>query len=160
MKGQEGGWMTQIKQDKTDRQDWMAILAKANWTDLALLWDDFGNKPDYKTLRAAETGLIMLRARTGAIGAAFNMGEATVTRSSVVSDNHIQGHAYILGRNGLHAEVAAEVDAALQNDKLHQMVMACIIKPLKATALDKKQQTEQKAAATKVDFFTLVRGED
>lgn len=152
--------MTQIKQNKTDRQQWMAVLAKADWTNLALLWDDFGNKPNCKRLRPAETGLIMLRARTGAIGAPFNMGEVTVTRSSVLSDTHIQGHAYILGRNGLHAEVAAEVDAALQDDALHQVVMARIIKPLKAIETDRKHQAQQKAAATKVDFFTLVRGED
>ncbi|MBL1420364.1 MAG: phosphonate C-P lyase system protein PhnG [Alphaproteobacteria bacterium] len=152
--------MTHIKPEKTNRQNWMVVLAKANWADLALLWDDFGNKPNYKILRPAETGLIMLRARTGAVGAPFNMGETTVTRSSVVSDSQIQGHAYILGRNGLHAEVAAEVDAALQDNNLHQVVMARIINPLKTAASNKKHQAQQKTAATKVDFFTLVRGED
>ncbi|MBL1241203.1 MAG: phosphonate C-P lyase system protein PhnG [OCS116 cluster bacterium] len=152
--------MTQLSTDKTNRQDWMAVLAKANWTDLALLWDDFGDKPNYKTLRKPETGLIMLRARTGATGAKFNMGEATVTRASVISDHNHQGHAYILGRNTLHAEVAAEVDAALQDDACQQQILTRIIAPLKAAALDKKQKIQQKTAATKVDFFTLVRGED
>ena len=38
---------------------------------------------DYVELRAAETGLVMLRGRIGGDGDPFNLGEATVTRAAV-----------------------------------------------------------------------------
>ncbi|MEO1161400.1 MAG: phosphonate C-P lyase system protein PhnG, partial [Pseudomonadota bacterium] len=58
----------------SDRQDWMAVLAKAPARLLDELWSAFDGKPQFSSLREPETGLVMVRARAGGEGAAFNMG--------------------------------------------------------------------------------------
>ena len=138
----------------------MAILAKATWPALEALWRDRSDKPDFNLLRAPETGLVMVRARAGGTGDPFNMGEATVTRCAVVSGTGHTGHAYILGRNHHHARTAAEIDALLQDDTVRDSLMQEIIMPLAGQAAARVQQERAKAAATRVDFFTMVRGED
>ncbi|MEM7634804.1 MAG: phosphonate C-P lyase system protein PhnG [Pseudomonadota bacterium] len=143
-----------------DRQDWMAVLARAPADLLENLWSGFDGKPSFKPLREPETGLVMVRARAGGEGAQFNMGEATVTRCSVISSTGQTGHAYVLGRDVNHARAAAEIDAGLQDGKLFADLDRDIIQPLK-NAHDKARQLHRgKVAATRVDFFTLVRGED
>src|SRR5512139_3658243 len=64
------------------RPQWMRLLALAEWTDLEARSRDLAGQP-HDVLRAPETGLVMLRGRMGATGAAFNLGEATVTRCAV-----------------------------------------------------------------------------
>ena len=144
----------------TDRKRWMSILANAPWPALDALWSQRCNKPLFTVLRAPETGLVMVRARAGGAGNPFNMGEATVTRCAVVSGNGHTGHAYILGRNHHHARAAAEIDALLQDDALRSNLMDEVIVPLAGQKLARIQSERAKTAATKVDFFTMVRGED
>ena len=144
----------------TDRKKWMSVLAKAPWPALEALWRDRPGKPHFSVLRAPETGLVMVRTRAGGSGNPFNMGEATVTRCAVVSVTGHTGHAYILGRNHLHARAAAEIDALLQDDTVRDALMEEVIAPLAGQASDRAQQERAKTAATKVDFFTMVRGED
>ena len=55
--------------------------------------------PDYVELRAAESGLVMVRGRIGGDGAPFNLGEATVTRATVRLASGEVGFAYVLGRD-------------------------------------------------------------
>ncbi len=86
--------------------------------------------------------------------------KATVTRCCVRSDSGKTGHAYILGRDHKHARLAAEVDAALQQDENREGLMNSIIMPLAERHEAKLDLHRKKVAATKVDFFTLVRGED
>ncbi len=144
----------------SDRQDWMAVLARAPAQLLGELWSAFDAKPEFRSLREPETGLVMVRARAGGEGAQFNMGEATVTRCSVISSTGRTGHAYVLGRDVNHARSAAEIDAGLQDASLFADLHRAIIQPLQQAHDEARQLHRGKVAATKVDFFTLVRGED
>jgi len=147
--------------DQAARRDWMAVLAKAEPEALLALWQD---RPEatlpWHFLRRPETGLTMLRSRAGGDGQRFNLGEATVTRCSVEVRGELTGHAYLLGRNHRHAEAAARLDALLQDPELRAALLRDIVEPLRAAQEAKRTLASRKAAATKVDFFTLVRGED
>src|ERR1700731_2804267 len=65
------------------RPGWLAVLAKAKVGELQAAWDALGDKPRYRVLRPAETGLVMLRGRIGGTGQPFNLGEMTMTRAAV-----------------------------------------------------------------------------
>lgn len=135
----------------------MRILSLSSWSDLESCAKEYADTV-HDVLRAPETGLVMLRGRMGATGAAFNLGEATVTRCAVRLADGTEGHAYVMGRNGAHARLAALCDALLQADAtvLPQKVIA----PLEAKLRARQVEASTKAAATKVDFFTMVRGDD
>ena len=76
------------------------------------------------------------------------------------------GHAHVQGRDKTHALRAAVVDALLQGgaDALLQggedALSAAVLIPLRAEEAAAHALRAAKAAATKVEFFTLVRGED
>ena len=48
----------------------------------------------------------------------------------------------------------------LQEKDSRDRIMSDIIIPLQQDLRDRKQKIQSKVAATRVDFFTLVRGED
>lgn len=121
--------------------------------------DNFARMP-CDMIRKPETGLVMLRGRMGGTGAAFNLGEATVTRCAVRTAKGHEGHAYVMGRNHEHARIAAVCDALLQDENDHAMVEALVLQPLEKRIAEQRSLAARKAAATKVDFFTLVRGEN
>jgi alpha-D-ribose 1-methylphosphonate 5-triphosphate synthase subunit PhnG len=132
----------------------MAILARASAEELSARLAALGSLPEAETLRAPETGLVMVRGRAGGDGDAFNLGEMTVTRCAVRLGTHI-GHAYIAGRDHSKARLAALLDAALQDQALQPALLQSIIEPL-ASAQQAARATEaRKAAATRVDFFTM-----
>jgi alpha-D-ribose 1-methylphosphonate 5-triphosphate synthase subunit PhnG len=118
-----------------------------------------GAEPAHSILRAPELGGVMVRGRAGAVGAAFNLGEITVTRCSVRLSSGEVGHAYVQGRDKAKARVAALVDALMQTPKAER-VEAAMLAPLRAEANARVAARAARAAATKVDFFTMVRGED
>lgn len=140
------------------RKAWMGLLAKAPAADLALLWADFP-APDHSVLRTPEVGGVMVRGRAGAVGAAFNLGEMTVVRASVKLSDGTVGHAYVQGRDKAHALSAALIDALMQTGSAAQ-IEAQILTPLRDQITLRNATRAAKAAATKVDFFTMVRGED
>ena len=132
----------------------MAILARASAEELSARLAALGPLSEAETLRAPETGLVMVRGRAGGDGDAFNLGEMTVTRCAVRLGAHI-GHAYIAGRDHSKARLAALLDAALQDQALQPALLQSIIEPL-ARAQQAARATEaRKAAATRVDFFTM-----
>ena len=137
----------------------MRLLALSSWNDLKACTDDFVNTP-CDIIRPPETGLVMLRGRIGGTGDAFNVGEATVTRCAVRTAKGHEGHAYVMGRNHGHAKIAAVCDALLQDESYHTKVEAQVLQPLQKLLEDRRSLAAHKAAATKVDFFTLVRGEN
>lgn len=145
--------------DIRSRQHWMAILAKAMWDNLEQMWKSFPISCPYTLLRKPETGLVMVEGRTGGTGAPFNLGETTVTRCTVSLQSGEVGHAYVMGRNHQHAEIAAICDALMQSEH-HNKTAREIIEPLERLAQKGNAKQAAKAAATKVDFFTVVRGED
>lgn len=132
----------------------MAILARASAEDLSARLAALGPLPEAETLRAPETGLVMVRGRAGGDGDAFNLGEMTVTRCAVRLGAHI-GHAYIAGRDHAKARLAALLDAALQDQALQPALMQGIIEPLAAAQQAARAAEARKAAATRVDFFTM-----
>lgn len=145
-----------------DRQKWMATLAKAPADALKSAWADFPEheKPDTSFLRAPEFGMTMVRGRAGSGGARFNVGEMTITRCTVRVSEGVTGTAYVQGRDKERAVIAATVDAMTQVPAMRSSAAASIIEPLDALIADERSTEARKTAATKVDFFTMVRSRD
>lgn len=150
----------------TIRQAWMATLAKADLKQLEELIQEL-DIPKYKFLRSPEIGLAMVRGRAGGTGEVFNLGEITITRCVIqmnpdqdrLSDQAISGFGYVAGRSLRHAEIAAVCDALLQDPNWYDQIDQEIIQPLRSTAQQQQEVKQQQTAATKVNFFTLLRGE-
>ena len=87
-------------------------------------------------------------------------GEATVTRCAVRLNSGEEGHAYVMGRNAAHAHLAAICDALLQTEEGASEVRGKVLAPLEVKLQESQILASTKAAATKVDFFTMVRGDD
>jgi alpha-D-ribose 1-methylphosphonate 5-triphosphate synthase subunit PhnG len=141
-----------------ERQKWLSVLARADRAAIESLTAD-QDLPDVETLRPAEVGLVMVRGQAGGNGQRFNLGEMPVTRCSVRSLAGHVGHGYVQGRDKAHAELAATLDAALQEPGRRAALTEAVIQPLAEALADQKKAIEAKAAATKVDFFTMVRGQ-
>ena len=144
----------------TDRRAWMAVLAKSCCQELKEKWEMLDDIPKYHFLKEPETGLVMVQARAGGRGSRFNFGEMTMTKCIVELEAGTEGHAYIAGSDAAHAEMAAVIDALLQEKDSRDRIMSDVITPLQQDLRDRKQKIQSKVAATRVDFFTLVRGED
>lgn len=151
------------------RQQWMSILAKAPVDQLVTLSEPFlkdfldDAEPEssaVKVIRAPEIGLTQVRARMGGTGAQFNVGDVTMTRCVVQINAREYGHSYVLGRDKKHALIAAKLDALLQNQDCYEPIYSKVISPLTQLLKAQQQAKQAASAATKVDFFTLVRGED
>jgi alpha-D-ribose 1-methylphosphonate 5-triphosphate synthase subunit PhnG len=115
--------------------------------------------PAHDILREPEDGLVMLRGRAGGDGAAFNLGEATVSRAAVRLASGEVGFGYTLGRDREKARMIALCDALVQSDEFAGAVEAAVIAPLRAATAARRQQKAAETAATRVDFYTMVRGE-
>lgn len=138
------------------RRDWLGLIARAPADRLAALWPE--TAPAFTWLRRPETGSMMVQGRAGAVGAAFNLGEVTVTRASIRLECGTVGHAMVQGRDMHKAERAALLDALLQTERGARL-QAEVLRPLQAAEAETAATRARRAAATKVDFFTLVRGE-
>ncbi|HWJ75763.1 MAG TPA: phosphonate C-P lyase system protein PhnG [Kaistia sp.] len=140
------------------RQALMATLAAASSDELGAALASLGDVPAATDIRPAESGLVMLRGRAGGDGRAFNLGEATVTRTAVRLADGRTGFAYHLGRDSRKARVAAILDGLWQGAERPRVekALAGLRDRLAATAETKARRV----AATRVDFFTMVRGED
>jgi alpha-D-ribose 1-methylphosphonate 5-triphosphate synthase subunit PhnG len=141
------------------RKAWMSLLAQADAGELKRLWAAFGRDPAFDWLRPPEAGGVMLRGRMGGAGAPFNLGEMTVTRCALTLTDGTVGHAYVQGRSKPKAEIAAKVDALMQTEAA-EALRAAVLDPLQVARRARKEARAAKAAATKVEFFTMVRGED
>jgi alpha-D-ribose 1-methylphosphonate 5-triphosphate synthase subunit PhnG len=144
------------------RRRWMAVLAKANAHELESAWARLASQPDYETLRGPETGLVMVRGRIGGTGDAFNLGEMSMTRCAIrlhAGDGGVEavGFAFVAGRDRRHAELAAVFDALLQGESDRGRLHRDVIEPLAASQAARKARAVQQSAATRVDFFTMVR---
>jgi alpha-D-ribose 1-methylphosphonate 5-triphosphate synthase subunit PhnG len=140
------------------RQHWMGVLARAQLNELqpyeAALKD-----AEYQLIRAPEIGMTLVRGRMGGDGAAFNVGEMSVTRCVVRLADGRTGYSYLAGRDKAHAELAALADAHLQGTQ-PSLWLSDLITALAAAQAKRRAQKEADTAATKVEFFTLVRGEN
>lgn len=142
----------------TGRKAVLDTLAAAPARALAEHWDRWADKPGHTRVRGPETGLVMVRGRAGGGGAPFNLGEATVTRASIRIASGEFGHGYCLGRDEAKAEVIAVIDALWQREP--GRVEAEIVSPLRQLGQAADDQRRKQSAATKVDFFTMVRGDN
>ncbi len=141
------------------RRDWMAILARSEPMLVQEAWLSLVDAPRYDCLRGPETGLVMVRGRAGGSGTPFNVGEMTVTRCVVRLVSGETGFAYVAGRDTSHSERAAALDALLQNPEWRDYVQEAVIAPLRQRLAEARRARQATVAATKVDFFTLVRGD-
>jgi alpha-D-ribose 1-methylphosphonate 5-triphosphate synthase subunit PhnG len=137
------------------RRRWMAVLARAKADRIAALLCGCGDLPAHTILRGPEGGLVMVRGRAGGGGSAFNLGEMTVTRCTVRTDTGFVGHAYVAGREAGRAELAALVDALMQDHDRAAAIEARVIAPLARQQADIKADRASKAAATRVQFFAM-----
>ncbi|MFY0692760.1 MAG: phosphonate C-P lyase system protein PhnG [Paracoccaceae bacterium] len=151
--------MSNSAPEDQSRKHWMGVLAKAPAPALEARWDAFGQTPAYTWLRSPEVGSVMVQGRAGGTGTPFNLGEMTVTRCALQLEGGAVGHACVQGRNKTKATQAALIDALMQTDAAPALRDAVIV-PLEEVLAQARATRAGKAAATKVDFFTMVRGED
>ncbi len=154
---QEGGMPDPAQ---TQRRRWMAVLAKAQLAELEGAWAGLADKPSYDWLRRPEVGMVMVRARAGGTGGQFNLGQMTVTRCALRLASGEAGLGYVQGRSKRHAELAAVFDALLQDEGRRRTLEDNVIVPLETAHAARRDARSRKANSTKVDFFTLVRGEN
>lgn len=138
----------------------MSVLALASSEDLEARWAALAEPPRFQRLRGPEVGLVMVRGRAGGTGARFNLGEMTVTRCTVQLDDGTLGHAWIGGRDERHAELAAVFDALLQAPARDPAEGEGMVDTLEQGLMDRRRAAAARAAASRVEFFTMVRGED
>jgi alpha-D-ribose 1-methylphosphonate 5-triphosphate synthase subunit PhnG len=142
------------------RRSAMAVLAQARLEEIERGLRAVAGSVDYVELRAPETGLVMLRGRVGGDGAPFNFGEATVTRATVQLASGERGVAYVLGRDHGKARLSAICDALWQCEIRRAAVEREVLAPIRTRLARELAHQRERTAATRVDFFTLVRGED
>ncbi|MBO9465274.1 phosphonate C-P lyase system protein PhnG [Tropicibacter sp. R15_0] len=143
----------------TARRDWLSLLAKSPTGRARDLLKALDLSPSHELLRAPEIGSVMVRGRAGGTGAPFNLGEITVTRASLKLECGTVGHGYVQGRSKEDALSAALIDALMQTEAADHIADA-VLAPLRQEMATRRATRAGKAAATKVEFFTMARGED
>jgi alpha-D-ribose 1-methylphosphonate 5-triphosphate synthase subunit PhnG len=141
------------------RKNWMEAFAHARRSELETFLKTHAADLDISPVRGPETGLVMVRGRIGGGGSPFNLGEVTVSRASVRLSSGEIGHGQLLGGDKSHARLAAIIDALGQKPDFGARVTA-LADAITARIAAEDAQRRAETAATKVDFFTLVRGED
>ncbi|UES48772.1 phosphonate C-P lyase system protein PhnG [Roseibium aggregatum] len=141
------------------RQKVIATLAAASAEAVA---EKFSALPpqSYELVRQPETGLVMVRGRMGGTGSPFNLGEVTVTRCVVRLETGETGNAYSLGRNKQKALQSAVIDALWQHPAMQERIETDIIAPLAEAQAGTQETVREETEATKVNFFTMVRGDN
>lgn len=141
------------------RPAWLAVLARASLQQLQAPLPPTDTLPTMTQVRPAEVGMVMLRGRIGGTGNPFNLGEASVVRCAVRVGDGPLGVSYALGRDKRRAEVAALCDALLQDPLHHDHLQQTLVLPLAQSQAQAKAHAHDQVAQSKVEFFTLVRGE-
>ena len=145
---------------KDARRKALVVLARADRKELAEAWRGLSEAPVVEILRPPEFGLVMARGRIGGGGAPFNLGEVTMTRCVVRLETGEVGYGNVMGRDAERAEFVARFDALAQNERYREYVDTNLLAPVAARAQRDDETVRQETAATRVNFFTMVRGED
>lgn len=145
--------------DPDARRALMALCARATRKELEGAVERFSPLPRLRRLRPAELGLVMVQGRTGGDGARFNLGEATVTRAAVQLEGGATGVSYLLGRAPEKAEAAAILDALWQDPAL-RLAVEDALAPIRRRLAAEEDAAAAETDATRVNFFTMTRGED
>lgn len=138
----------------------MDLLARCSPADMQAAWDEIDPKPTFARLREPETGVVMVRGRIGGGGSPFNLGEATVSRATIQLTEGTVGHGYRLGTDKVAAEWSAVFAALWQLPTLQDLVERLLLVPAEERQAEEAARLARETAATKVNFFTMVRGED
>ncbi|WAP71217.1 phosphonate C-P lyase system protein PhnG [Jiella pelagia] len=138
----------------------VSAFAQADAAFLREAWAKLGGGREISPLRGPESGLVMVRGRAGGGGAPFNLGEASVTRASVRLDGGTVGHSMVLGRDGTRATYAAAFDALWQVEAERDDVESHVVTVVETALADADRERRSETEATRVDFFTMMRGED
>jgi alpha-D-ribose 1-methylphosphonate 5-triphosphate synthase subunit PhnG len=149
--------MTSSDAAQQRRQRWLSVLSKAPADRIEALWHKLGSLPRYSVLRQPEIGLVMLQGRISGSGTPFAAGEMTVTRAAIRLQSGELGIGYVGGRKPRQAELVAALDALGQTAEWQQKIEDTVIAPLTEEAEAHRRLRASKAAATKVDFFTVAR---
>jgi alpha-D-ribose 1-methylphosphonate 5-triphosphate synthase subunit PhnG len=136
----------------------MAVLAHSEAADIAGRLGAIA-LPAHENLREPENGLVMVRGRIGGDGAPFNLGEATVSRAAVRLATGEIGFGYALGRDREKAQMIALCDALIQTPDHAGAIESEVLAPLRAAIVSERSRKAAETAATRVDFYTMVRGE-
>ena len=145
----------------------MRLLALADRDALQTIMDAALSSPEglptFAYLRPPETGLAMVRGRMGGSGGPFNLGEMTITRCVVSTQDsatgaRLDGISYVAGRDHDHASTAAKIDALCQDSAYGAAFRARVMTDLGMARDAELARRATKTAATKVDFFTMERG--
>ncbi|MDE2607825.1 MAG: phosphonate C-P lyase system protein PhnG [Burkholderiales bacterium] len=139
------------------RQHWLSVLARAPREQLEREVARLA-PPAHQLVRAPECGTVMLRGRAGGTGDAFHLGEATVTRCAARIGAHL-GIGYVLGRDRRCAELIAVLDALLQDPGRRSAILRQVVEPMERDQGEALAARSRMAAASRVEFFTMVRGE-
>jgi alpha-D-ribose 1-methylphosphonate 5-triphosphate synthase subunit PhnG len=138
----------------------MAVLAESSANEIARCMEAIEDVPAHEEVRSPERGLLMVRGRIGGDGTAFNLGEATVSRAALRLASGKIGFGYVLGRDLAKARLIALCDALIQTDSHAAALERAVIAPIAKRLAAERELNARRIAATKVEFFTLVRGED
>jgi alpha-D-ribose 1-methylphosphonate 5-triphosphate synthase subunit PhnG len=146
-------------QGEASRRAAMALLARATRAELEAPLLRHWPAIAARDLKPAESGLVMVRGRIGGDGAPFNLGEASVTRCVVETEHGVRGYAFTLGRDHEKTRLAALIDALWQDGEARPLIDREVLAPIARRIARGKHRDRGETAATRVDFFTLVRGE-
>ncbi len=150
---------SETQQSAIPRKAIVDTLARANIDELRSALAQLPVQPEVHSVRGPEAGLVMVRGRTGGTGQPFNLGEVVVSRATVRLDSGAIGHGYVLGSDLEKVRLSAVFDALSQVGEYEKTVSTLLAKVRKRVA-DEALHREQEVAATRVDFFTMVRGDD
>jgi alpha-D-ribose 1-methylphosphonate 5-triphosphate synthase subunit PhnG len=138
----------------------MDVLAASPRSEIENCAQALGELPEAQPVRGPETGLVMLRGRIGGDGGPFNLGEAVVTRATVRLAGGSVGHAYALGQDKAKARLSAVLAALWSEGERREEIETSVVAPLARARAEEASRVAREAAATRVDFFTMVRGDD
>lgn len=156
MHGTETAHLTAAQERRKAR---IEHLGRATRDEMAVVIDAFNAGQAVQDLRGPETGLVMIRGRMGGTGSQFNLGEATVSRSTIRLSSGVVGHGHRLGTDKQAARMAAILDALGETLEARKAVEDLVDAVARRTAKEDAQRQDE-TAATRVDFFTMVRGDD
>ncbi|MEZ5809815.1 MAG: phosphonate C-P lyase system protein PhnG [Rhizobiaceae bacterium] len=149
-----------MNDEQTRERRVIGILAAGDAAAIDRYFLSLDDIPEWRFLRPPETGLVMMRGRIGGDGGPFNVGEVTVTRAAVSLADGPTGFAYALGRDRKKAEQSAVMHALWRLPARRGEIERDILAPLEATAAERHATTRREVEPTKVNFFTVVRGDD
>ncbi|MFH2093346.1 MAG: phosphonate C-P lyase system protein PhnG [Pseudomonadota bacterium] len=147
------------KTQTINREDWIGLLGSADPADLESALEKLNHSIEFTHIVKPETGMLMVQAKADGSNSRFNLGEITVSKCILEINGQYMGAGWTMGSNLRHAELAALFDGLFQDPLLQETLNQTLIPLLKDKQLAKDERRLKDAADTKVEFFTLKRGE-